>query len=460
MKLLNRNLTLTSTSANSRRKPWVAAGLAVFLSVSLINPLYAQSDESGEDRKTKQTVAMSQQVYEKLMEIQEFVEIEDFASAQAAIVELQERKKLSPYEMAQIWNISGYAYYLQEKYPLAISSYEKVLQQPELPEALMQSTLKTLAQLHFTVENYQLALETVERLMAVIAEPAADVYMLLGQAHFQMGAYKKAIEPIKTAIDMYKDQGRLPRENWLLLLRVCYWELKDFPNMLLVLEELIEAYPKDTYVLTLAGVYSELGDTKKQLALTEALYEKGYIDGKSHAVNLANLYLLHGQPYKAATLLEKEMASGAVKSDVRNLRLLSQSWYSAREDEKAIPPLKQAAASSDDGELYIRLAQSYLNLERWNEAADAAKKALAAGGLKRMDTANIMYGMALFNQKKLEQARRAFQAAGEDNRSKRAAAQWIKYVDSEIRRRDTLEQKLPEIEARSVDDILKANTGR
>lgn len=153
------------------------------------------------------------------------------------------------------------------------------------------------------------------------------------------------------------------------------------------------------------------------------------------------------------------MAAGNVKSDVRNLRLLSQSWYSAREDQKAIPPLKQAAASSDDGELYIRLAQSYLNLEKWADAAEAAKKAIQVGGLKRGDTAQIMYGMALFNQKKLEQARRAFQAAGKDNRSKRAAAQWIKYVDSEIRRRDTLEQKLPEVEARDIDDILKANTG-
>jgi tetratricopeptide (TPR) repeat protein len=229
--------------------------------------------------------------------------------------------------------------------------------------------------------------------------------------------------------------------------------------MLVVLEELIEVYPKDTYVLTLAGVYSELGDTKKQLALTEALYEKGYIDGKSHAVNLANLYLLHGMPYKAATLLEKEMSAGHVEADVRNLRLLSQSWYQAREDRKAIPPLKQAAASGEDGELYIRLAQSHLNLEEWNDAADAARKAIEVGGLKREDTAYIMYGMALFNQKKLEQSRRAFQSAGKDNRSKRAAAQWIKYVDSEIRRRDTLDQKLPEMEARDVDDILRANSG-
>ena len=437
------------------RKLCLVAGLATLLAALVASPVAAQEKK---ERKTKQTVAMSQQVYETLMEVQELVETDQHAAAQAKIKEIQQgKKKLSPYEAAQIWNLSGYDYYLQERYADAIRSYEQVLSQPELPEALQQSTLKTLAQLHFTIEAYDEALVTIKKLMSVVAEPAADVYMLLGQAHFQMGNYEEAIPPIKTAIDMYKSQGRVPRENWLLLLRVCYWEMKDFPNMLIVLEELIEAYPKDSYILTLAGVYSELGDTKKQLALTESLYEKGYIEGKSHAVNLANLYLLHGIPYKAAKVLESEMAAGNVASDVRNLRLLSQAWYQAREDRKAIPPLKQAAASGEEGELYIRLAQSYINLEEWAEASAAAKKGLAMGDLKRVDTANIMYGMALFNQKKLEQARRAFQAASSDKRSRRASQQWIKYVDSEIRRRDTLEQKLPDIEEREIDDILKAN---
>ena len=452
MKLLNR-------SSNAKGKLWLVALISVFLSVSLTSPVYAQSDKKKDNRKTKQTVAMSQQIYESLLEIQELVEAENHSEAQVKITALQgSKKKMSPYEAAQIWNISAYNFYLQERYKDAIRAYQNVLAQPELPEALQQSTLKTVAQLYFTIEDYEKALEAIKRLMAAIAEPAADVYMLMGQAYFQMQQYKEAIGPITTAIDMYKEQGRVPRENWLLLLRVCYWELKDFPMMLIVLEELIEAYPKDTYVLTLAGVYSELGDTKKQLALTESLYEKGYIEGKTHSVNLANLYLLHGIPVKAAKVLEKELAANNIKSDVRNLRLLSQAWYSAREDKKAIPPLRQAAEKSEDGELYIRLAQSHINLEEWTEAAEAAKTGLGLGGIKRMDTANIMYGMALFNQRKLSQARRAFQAAGKDKRSKRASQQWIKYVDSEIRRRDTLEQKLPELKAREIDEILRVNT--
>jgi tetratricopeptide (TPR) repeat protein len=278
--------------------------------------------------------------------------------------------------------------------------------------------------------------------------------MLQGQAYFQMGQYEKALVPIKTAIDMNREQGRVPKENWLLLLRVIYFEQKEYALMVDVVKELIRYYPKDTYIVTLAGVYSELGDTKKQLALTEVLYEKGMLNTASHITNLANLYLLHGLPYKAATLLDKEIKSNIVEANERNLRLVSQAWYQAREDEKSIPPLERAAELSGDGELYIRLAQAHLNLENWPEAAAAVEKGLKRGGLKRSDQANIMLGMALFNQQRLDQARRAFQRAAADSRSQRTATQWIAYVDSEIKRREMMNQVLPDAQPRERDDLL------
>jgi tetratricopeptide (TPR) repeat protein len=405
------------------------------------------------EKKTKETVAMSQSVYEKLTEIQELVEAKDYATAQRLTVELRSKKSLSPYELAQIWNISAYSYYLQENYAEAIKSYDQVLAQPELPEALLLSTLKTKAQLQFTQEDYEAALKTIRVLMASNTEPSADVLMLEGQALFQLGRYDEALKPIRSAIDLYRDQGQTPKENWLLLLRVIYFEQKDYDSMIDVVKELIIYYPKDTYILTLAGIYSELGDTMKQLVLTEVLYEKGYLNSASHITNLANLYLLHGLPYKAAALLEREMGDDIVKSNERNLRLLSQAWYQAREDQKAIPPLERAAKMSSDGELYVRLAQANINLEKWTEASAAVQKGLQLGGLKRNDTANIMLGMALFNQKRLEQARRAFQIAAADKRSSRAANQWIAYVDSEIRRRDLLKQDVPDYKPRERDDL-------
>jgi tetratricopeptide (TPR) repeat protein len=132
---------------------------------------------------------------------------------------------------------------------------------------------------------------------------------------------------------------------------------------------------------------------------------------------------------------------------------LSQAWYQAREDQKAIPPLERAAKLTDDGALYVRLGQAHINLEQWAEASAALQKGIKLGGLKRNDTANIMLGMALFNQKRLEQARRAFSKAASDNRSKRAATQWIAYVDSEIKRRDLLQQDVPDYTPRERDEM-------
>ena len=427
------------------------------LLLGLSSTAFAQ--KGSEEKKTKETVAMSQSVYEKLTEIQEMIEAKDYASAQRITDELRGNKGLSPYEIAQIWNISGYSFYLQERYNDAIDAYENVLAQPELPEALMLSTLKTMAQLQFTQENYEGALATVRRLMNNVSEPSADIFMLEGQALFQLTRYDEALVPIKTGIDMYRQQGQVPKENWLLLLRVIYFEQKDYESMIDVVRELIVYYPKDTYVLTLAGIYSELGDTKKQLALTEVLYEKGYLNTSSHITNLANLYLMHGLPYKAAVVLDKEMNENIVDANERNLRLLSQAWYQAREDEKSIPPLQRAAELSKEGDLYIRLAQANLNLENWGAAAAAVQQGLKLGGLKRPDTANIMLGMALFNQKRLEQARRAFERAQGDNRSRRTAAQWIAYVDSEIKRRDLMAQDV-EYKPRERDDMMDVVEGQ
>ena len=83
------------------------------------------------------------------------------------------------------------------------------------------------------------------------------------------------------------------------------------------------------------------------------------------------------------------------------------------------------------------------------------QKGLDKGGVKRSDVANIMLGMALFNQRKLSAARNAFVNAARDKRSAKAARQWIAYVDSELKREDSLDQTLPEMEQREQDEILQ-----
>ena len=432
-------------------KPAVLRGALLALTViavpvfiaSAIPAVSAQeSSGKGEERKTRKTPSMSEKVYKKLTEAQELIEAKNYDAGLAALADLAQEPKLSNYEKAQLYNYFAYTYFTLERYDDAISSYEKVLAQPDLPEALETNSLYTLAQLYFIIENYRKAVDIINRWFALTEKPTENAYMLLGQGYYQLEEYKESLVPLKKAYAMVTGRGDIPKENLLLLLRVDYFNLGDYENMLEVLKELVVYYPKPEYWLTMAGTYSELKRLDKQMSILEMLYEAGMLQRGNQQLNLANLYMLHEAPYKAAVLLDKGMGEGKIEGNIRNLRLLSQAWLQAQESEKSLPPLIRAAKLSKDGELDMRIAQAYINLYRYEEAVEALNTAFKKGGLKRADQANIMLGLALFEIQRFDASIAAFTEASKDKRSRKAAETWLGYVNSEKQRKKQLEQSL------------------
>ena len=411
----------------------------VFIVVTTQEASAQESSKSGDQRKTRKTPSMSEKVYKKLTEAQELIEAKNYDAGLAALTELSQESKLSPYEKAQLYNYFAYTYFTLERYQDAIASYEKVLAQPELPEALETNSMYTLAQLYFIVENYRKAVDIINQWFALTAKPTENAYMLLGQGYYQLEEYRESLVPLNKAYDMVRARGDIPKENLLLLLRVDYFNLNDYENMLMVLKELVIHYPKTEYWLTMAGTYSELKRLDKQMSILEMLYEAGRLERGNQQLNLANLYMLHEAPYKAAVLLDKGMGEGKIEKNIRNLRLLSQAWLQAQESEKSLPPLIEAARLSRDGELDMRIAQAYINLFRYEEAVDALKTAFRKGGLKRVDQANIMLGLALFEIQSFDASIEAFTEASRDERSRKAAQTWLSYVNSEKERKKQLE---------------------
>jgi len=411
--------------------------------------LLAQDSGERQERKTRKAQSMSQKVYEALTEAQELIEAKQYQQGLAVLRGLEGEKKLTPYEKAQLYNYFAYTYFTLEKYQDAIRSYERVLQQPELPPALVSNSLYTLAQLYFITEEYRKAVGTIEKWFKTADKPTENAYMLLGQGYYQLEEYKKSLQPLKKAYKMVRDRGDQPKENLLLLMRVNYYNLGDYKNMVNVLRELVVLYPKTEYWLTMAGAYSELKALDKQMSIMEALYESGNLPKGNQQLNLANLYLLHEVPYKAAEILDRGIEKGIIEKRVRNLRLLSQAWLQAQESEKAIEPLKQAARMSKDGDLDVRLAQAYINLDRYKEAVDALETGLKKGGVKRPDTAYVMLGLANFELQRFNSAIRAFSEASKDRRSRKAAEQWLTHVRNEKARKQELEESIRKNNARA-----------
>jgi tetratricopeptide (TPR) repeat protein len=145
-------------------------------------------------------------------------------------------------------------------------------------------------------------------------------------------------------------------------------------------------------------------------------------------------------PLKAAQLLEAEMKIGRIEKSAKNFRLLSQAWSLAREDARSVEPLKKAAQLDDDGELFVRLANAYLQLGEYERCVQAAKTGIKKGGLRNPDYAEISLGMCLYNAHEYRAAIRAFRRAEEAPRSTATARQWIRVAEIDMRRIEEIEK--------------------
>ena len=414
--------------------------------VSFVSTAAAQ-DAPKKERETRKTPALRNNIYEKLAEAQVFAEAKQYTEAEAVLNDMldatSKKSKLNRYELANVYNTYAYLRYAVEDYDGALNYYQKVIdQRPEIPLALEINTLYTVAQLYFLQENWLKGIDTLNKWMAVTETPSTNAYVLLANGYFQLKDYDKSLSNIQTAIDREEAAGKLPKEQWYNLARFIHYDRENFREALNVLELLIMYYPKKQYWVQASHLYAEEKDEARQLALLEATYEQNLLDRSQDIVLLSQLYLQAEVPFPAALAMEKGFADNIVEEESKNYELAGVAWRQAQEVAKSLPMLEAAASKSEKGELYARLGNVYLDVDKNEEAIKALKRGLDRGGVKRPDQARLALGMAYFNLGDFTSARRAFRDARKDKRARSYADQWLKYITSEERRLEELAKDL------------------
>jgi tetratricopeptide (TPR) repeat protein len=423
-----------------------AVALDPVLPVDVVSGAVAQDDKPKKDqRETRRTPALRNKVYEKLAEAQTLAEEKDYAGAAVILNDMiaeDGKRALNSYELANVYNLFAFLAYATEDYPQSLRYYEQVIAQPDIPLAMEINTRFTIAQLYFVQEKWQQGIDAMLVWFDLNEKPNAGAYVLLAQGYYQVKKYDLALENVEAAISMHEGEGKLPKEQWYNLARFLYFDKEDFDSALDVLNTLIIYYPKKQYWVQASHLYGEKKEEQKQLALMEAAYEQGFLDRSSELVTMAYLYLNAEAPYYAGSVIEKGFKDELVDDKSKNYELGGSAWAQAREVAKSIPMMEKAAAKSDEGELYVRLGNVYLDGDQFAKAADSVNKGLKKGGVKRPDQARLVLGMAYFNLGEYNKARKAFRDAGKDDRSEKYAKQWIAYVSSEEERQRELEKDL------------------
>jgi len=401
----------------------------------------ATAQDEKKEQETRRTPALRNKVYEKLAEAQAFAEEKQLAQAAKVLdgmISAGGKSELNSYELANVYNLYAFIHYSNEDYNKALEAYENVVRQPEIPLAMEINTRYTIAQLYFVQERWREGINALKKWFDMSETPNANAYVLLSQGYYQLKDYDEALRNIETAISMYRDKDKVPKEQWFNLARFLYMEKNQTDRAQGILEELLFFYPKKQYWVQLSYIYSERQNESRQLAAMETAYDQDMLEKDGEYRNLASLFLAQNVPYKAGKVLKEGFEEEIVEDKSKNWELLAGAWRQAQEVDWAIPAMEKAASKSDSGDLYARLGSIYLDGEQFDKAIEAINRGLQRGGVKRPDNARLVLGMAYFNTNQYEKARDAFRAAGRDERSKDYARQWIKYMNSEIERQEKL----------------------
>lgn len=382
------------------------------------------------NRRGERPVIMSEGVYNRLAAVHELLGRQDNDEALSRLAGL-ERMRLSPYESALVYQAYGYVYVNLNQPDRALEYFEKCRALDALPGQAQQGMLYSMAGLYAAQGRHPQAIAVLEEWFAYESEPVPDAYVLMASNLYQLGRFEQALDWVGQAIARQRSLGEPARESWYQLQLAILFELEKFAPAAALLQEMIAAWPQRAgYWKSIAGIYSRLGQDRQALAYLFMAYQWGHLTGEADLLSLASLQLYLGQPQRAGQLLETEMAAGHLARDRGNLELLLQARRLARDDRAALAVLDELATLDGGGRFHLEKARLLLEAGNWHQAAEAAERALQAGGLSQPGEAWLLRGMALAESGEQAAAEQALREARklQPGEVARRAEGWLEYL--------------------------------
>jgi tetratricopeptide (TPR) repeat protein len=335
--------------------------------------------------------------------------------------------KLSPYERGTTERILFSIAYSQEKYEEARGHLQKAIDSGGLNEVQIAEARFQSAQLFMQEEKWREGAAALEEWFKTATNPNSAAYYLLSVAYYQQEDFNKALPPAKKAVELM-DQAK-PNESWLSMLSALHLQREEYKEAVPVLQQLIAAAPdKKTYWMQLSSVYGQMEDYPNALAIMQLANNVGLVTEDSEVRRLADLLLFNDVPYRGAQVLEAAMEKKLVTLDDKLYEKLANCWIAAGEFEKSIAPLQRAAEMAPNGDMFIRLGEVQVQREDWDAAIAAIQRGVDKGQLKDPGNAQLMLGIAHYNQKDYEDAVPFFNRARQSEKHRQIADSYLQAI--------------------------------
>lgn len=345
----------------------------------------------------------------------------DFADALEKVKEADAAKDKTPFEEYQVAKFLGYLAINQPMpdYAAAAAAYNRQVASGAAPDAEKAGVYKVAMRLNYQEKNFPEAIK--DGVALEMLEPLDDTEdLVMIQSYYSTDDFTHAAEMAKKEIAAKTASGMKPSEDVLGLLLNSQIKSKNEAGAREALDQLAMISTKpDVWGQEMDFALGTKGMTDHQLL---NLYRLSMLTGTMKDTDfaaMATIDLQNGLPKEAIAVLNKGNKTGDLMTQANQL---------AARDEQTLPALAAEAAKHMDGEVDVKLGESYYTYGRYDDAIAALQKGIQKGGLKDMADAETTLGIVLLAAGKKDQAVAEFdKAAAAQSAAGQVAHVWTLY---------------------------------
>ena len=345
---------------------------------------------------------------------------------QAALVALQALRSqvLNCYEEGAALRLGAAIKIQTDDLDGAVADLLTAIDRGYIPETELKNTYYNISQIYLSGDDKVKALEYFNLWMEKGGVPDRNQSWTLAVLYQQMDRFPEALVWAERVLEADGPGADRPVYDFLIFL---YDKTGDYAKKAELLELLLARDPSDRRLWdAIAGDYFRGGQDRKAFEVQKAMYLGGLLQTEDELMRIVNFYNSFDVPYASAKILEKEMNAGRISRNYQRLELLANLYQVAREFDRAIPVIEQAAEMAPDGKMYERLGRSFSELQQWAEAEDALIKAIDKGGLADAGLAWVLVGQSRYERDDRSGARAAFR-----NANNRGGRGWLDFMTAE-----------------------------
>jgi len=370
-------------------------------------------------------VNMRPEIAKPLQAAQDAIQAKQPDVALQKIQEARATPQLTEPEKMFLERLSVVAAMNAQKFDVASSSLEYLLQSKELSASDRLTLLETMVSVSQRNKDHNKVVQWARR-YAQEGGNNPRVHIMKVQALALLGLHKDVLQEMQEAFKVPSYQAQ---ESELRIYAFSQKQLKDEAGYTRTLTQLATRFPSKDYWSDLLNSMGRAPGihARTQLDVSRLMEATNTLEEAEDYLDTAQFSLKAGLPYEALRILEQGQAAGLYQgaTSASYQKLKQQAQQRAAEDDKAMKSLNMA---SDNGSMLVQLGDVLLSKGQWRDAAEAYQKALTKGGLKREAEARLHCGIALFKAQQGEQAKAMLGSVGDDASAVQLASLWISLV--------------------------------